>query len=274
MAMIYRRESDLERKSRSADRKNLLLIVAGSALTLAAGAAVVVWGLKHFDRVKGFTTFLIRPLIPAEGFFRLQLTSVRSAFYTLLGMLMPLAVPALVCFLCLWAVCELVLEDTTDMDLALVGRRAALFALERMPDHVHVFTNLRVGVEGQYVPTDLITVSPGGVTVIQVKHRLGPVEDDPDPVSGGITGPSNRLGAHAERLAIYLRRSGLDCPVASAVYDISSTFGPELRPLKRSVPVFRQGEEAGLRAFVMDPAGRGGIGREKAEAVARLLSRL
>lgn len=239
MARIHRRESELEKRSDAAFTRNALWGLAGLVVMLAAGASVIFWGLKNYERIRTFTTFLIRPFIPAEGFFRLSQPVVGKAFYTLLGMLMPLAVPVLLSFLCLWLIITCGVEDTTEMDLALAGRRNALKALENMPDDVHVFTDLRLGCDGREVPADLVTVSPGGITVIQVKPW--PLMDEGGP------GALERIGAYAGRLTGYLRSCGVECPVDTAVFHMGGGTGPELLALKGSMPVFRHDEEERFR---------------------------
>ena len=74
-----------------------------------------------------------------------------------------------------------VLCDEREMDIrrsGLEGEEAAQGCLSSLGDDCYVFTNLYIPYEGKDSETDILVVSPAGVTIVEVKNHKGVIRGD------------------------------------------------------------------------------------------------
>lgn len=113
----------------------------------------------------------------------------------------------------------------------LEGEQRALDLLSGLDDECHIFTNLHIPYEDGESETDMIVVTPAGVTIVEVKNHKGIISGDASDESlnqskprrrGGYDektfhNPIKQVGTHAYRLAGYLRNQGIRTYVRTCV---------------------------------------------------------
>lgn len=106
------------------------------------------------------------------------------------------------------------------------GERTALSLLEKLGNDCHIFTNLRIPYQGREAETDLIVITPAGITIVEVKNSKGLITGDAsDPelsqrkyLRNGdfhdkcFRNPFRQVGTHVYRLKGYLRQQGVQVP--------------------------------------------------------------
>ncbi len=116
------------------------------------------------------------------------------------------------------------------------GERCALASLEALSDQCHIFTNLDITYNGESCKSDMVVVSPSGVTVVEVNSDSGLLFGDlsennlvrwkylDTKVYKGekyskekVQNPVKELGAQVHQLAHYLRDRGVSVYVQSCV---------------------------------------------------------
>lgn len=126
-------------------------------------------------------------------------------------------------------------DDEQIIRAGLEGERAALDLMKQLGSNCHVFTNLRIPFDGGESETDLIVVSPAGVTIIEVKNYKGVISGDassdslvqmkPGPRGRSsaktVQNPIKQVGTHVYRLAGYLRAKGIRTFVRCCVLFVS-----------------------------------------------------
>lgn len=153
---------------------------------------------------------------------------------------------------------QAVLDDTyIDIDVleaGLAGERTALKHLESLGNDCHIYTNLRVPFEGRESETDMIVVTPAGVTIVEVKNYSGTISGDAadhDLVreknneysdENTFYNPIRQVGTHAGRLAGYLREHGLRTRIRTCVFfvheDVTLRLSDGEHILQDRCPVF------------------------------------
>ena len=114
------------------------------------------------------------------------------------------------------------------------GERKALEYLDSLTDDCHIYTNLRIPYDGAESETDMVVVTPAGVTIVEVKNYKGTIlgdtsdenlvqvknrqdEDEGDEKYN----PFRQVGTHAYRLAGYLRTHGVRTYVRTCVFFVN-----------------------------------------------------
>lgn len=121
----------------------------------------------------------------------------------------------------------------------LEGEQTALKLMKRLNNNCHVYTNLRIPYDGGESETDLIVVSPAGVTVIEVKNYKGTITgnasaDNLTQVksrhgdSKTVQNPIRQVGTHVYRLAGYLRSKGIRTYVRNCVLFVNDNVTVQL----------------------------------------------
>lgn len=114
-------------------------------------------------------------------------------------------------------------SDWQGIKAGVVGEEMALSMVSALGDECYVFTNLEVKVDGKRNETDLIVVSPSGLTVVEVKNYSGVLSGDLSDrdflqrkyhKNGECTekwesNPVSQVSAPIHKLARYLKDEGI-----------------------------------------------------------------
>ena len=134
----------------------------------------------------------------------------------------------------------------------LEGEQSALRLMKKLGNDCHVYTNLRIPYDGGESETDLIVVSPAGVTVIEVKNYKGTItgdasDDSLTQIKGRqgdsktVQNPIRQVGTHVYRLAGYLRSKGIRTYVRNCVLFVNENAVVDLQDRQGALdkcPVF------------------------------------
>lgn len=134
----------------------------------------------------------------------------------------------------------------------LEGEQSALRLMKKLGNDCHVYTNLRIPYDGGESETDLIVVSPAGVTVIEVKNYKGAItgdasDDSLTQIKGRqgdsktVQNPIRQVGTHVYRLAGYLRSKGIRTYVRNCVLFVNENAVVDLQDRQGALdkcPVF------------------------------------
>ena len=149
------------------------------------------------------------------------------------------------------------LSDDGILEAGLEGERAALAKLESLDDDCHIYTNLRVPYDGGESETDIIVVTHGGVTIVEVKNYKGIISGDTsdkdlihtkirhNTYDEDITfyNPFRQVATHGYRLAGYLRERGVRSRVRTCVFFVNENLTLKLSDrdgiLAAKCPVFK-----------------------------------
>lgn len=161
------------------------------------------------------------------------------------------------------------MEETYD-DLGILmagveGERKALEYLDSLADDCHIYTNLRIPYNGAESETDMVVVTPAGVTIVEVKNYKGTIwgdtsdknlvqtKDDQDEESEKYN-PIRQVGTHAYRMAGYLRTHGVQTYVRTCVFFVCEDVILELtdreKILVSKCPVFKVQDVGRLRYYL------------------------
>ncbi len=136
------------------------------------------------------------------------------------------------------------------------GEWKALEYLESLPDDCHIYTNLRIPYDGAESETDMVVVTPAGVTIVEVKNYKGTISGDTsdenlvqvkhhrDEDEGHEKyNPFRQVGTHAYRLAGYLRTGGVRTYARTCVFfvneDVTLRLTDRAHILTSKCPVFK-----------------------------------
>ncbi len=121
-------------------------------------------------------------------------------------------------------------EESRILLAGLEGEKEALSLIKHLGNDCHIYTNLRIPYNGGESETDMIVVSPAGVTVIEVKNHKGLITGDASDdmlaqyKSRRSTEPTKtfhnpiyQVGTHRYRLQGYLRARGIPVSVRRCV---------------------------------------------------------
>jgi hypothetical protein len=150
-------------------------------------------------------------------------------------------------------------EDLQIAAAGLEGEDRALDLLRGLDNSCYVFTNVRIPWDGKVSETDLIVVTPAGITIVEVKNHKNTIYGDladheltQQHISrrGNVNlktfyNPVKQVGTHVFRLSRYLRSRGFSGYVNSCVWFINDEVSLQLTDrtgVMRSCPVFRIGD--------------------------------
>ena len=141
--------------------------------------------------------------------------------------------------------------------VGLDGERKALAALSRLDDCCHIYTNLRIPYGGGESETDLVLVTPSGVTIIEVKNYVGTL-------SGDISheqlihnrqekyNPVTQVKKHEWRMSGFLHQQGIRIPVQRCVFFVNPKTRLELTDrdgIIRECPIITHRDRKALAAY-------------------------
>ena len=146
----------------------------------------------------------------------------------------------------------------------LEGEQSALRLMKKLGNDCHVYTNLRIPYDGGESETDLIVVSPAGVTVIEVKNYKGTItgdasDDSLTQIKGRqgdsktVQNPIRQVGTHVYRLAGYLRSKGIRTYVRNCVLFVNENAVVDLQDRQGALdkcPVFTAATIKALYTYV------------------------
>lgn len=164
-----------------------------------------------------------------------------------------------------------VLEGTDDnlgvLKAGVEGERKALEYMDSLADDCHIYTNLRIPYKGAESETDMVVVTPAGVTIVEVKNYKGTIwgdtsdknlvqtKDDQDEQSEKYN-PIRQVGTHAYRMAGYLRTHGVQTYVRTCVFFVCEDVILELtdreKILVSKCPVFKAQDVGRLRYYLQN----------------------
>lgn len=149
------------------------------------------------------------------------------------------------------------LYDGRDVDIlqaGLTGEQAALDCLAALDNNCYIFTNLHIPYEGKESETDIVVVTPEGVTIMEVKNHKGVIRGDAsdhglmqdkghgdEPEDKRFYNPIKQVATHAYRLAGYLRSKNLPIHIRTCVLFVNPESELQIQDRKgvlRECPVF------------------------------------
>lgn len=170
------------------------------------------------------------------------------------------------------------------------GEERALRLLDRLDNDCHVFTNLRVPYQDGVSETDVVVVSPAGITVVEVKNHkntvMGDLSDEQliyrhvsrrgKKKDSTFYNPVKQVGTHVYRLANFLRERGFDVHVRRCVLFMNESV--TLRLTDRSgiggeCPVFLS-NSPGFFRYLTGGEQRDTLGNDTVREIAFTLDRL
>lgn len=118
-------------------------------------------------------------------------------------------------------------DDLQALQAGVDGEHRTFELVRNLGRDCHVFSNLIVDFGGNHNETDLITVTPTGLTVIEVKNYSGTIQGDladeeltqikysrkGNPYPDTCANPMDQIAVPAKRLEKYLRHEGIRVPV-------------------------------------------------------------
>ena len=225
------------------------------------------------DLISDVLKFLFYLLVSALGLILWGIVALLAWSSPALIVLLIIGISAFVLYLLFGYVCFIGLKNPSDRALrkyvfkneldektntligGIEGEEKALNLISHMSNDCHVFANLDIWLDGKHNETDLIVVSPSGLTMIEVKNYSGTIEGDfsqptliqikhgrkraSDPKES--SNPVFQIDAPAKKLAEYLRRKGISVTVRRCALFINNNVtlnASDLNGRLRSCPVF------------------------------------
>lgn len=181
-------------------------------------------------------------------------------------------------------------DDLQRLQAGLEGEERALKMASFLPDDASVFANLEVPVDGEKSKTDLIVVSPSGVTVVEVRNLSGTVTGDlsdeklirrklsqaGNAYDSQVENPVRQAEGHCRRLADYLRGCGADAEIHRCVLFVHESAELQLtdrQGLSRKCPVF-SGRDEGLFLAHLYAVVRHPLSAKRIEQITQALRKL
>lgn len=150
------------------------------------------------------------------------------------------------------------LYDGRNVDIlqaGMSGEQAALDCLASLDDKCYIFTNLHIPYEGKESETDIIVVSPAGITIVEVKNHKGVIRGDTsdheltqdrgrgdEDEDKHFYNPIKQVATHAYRLGGYLRSKNLSTHIRTCVFFVNPECELQLQDregvLRAQCPVF------------------------------------
>lgn len=156
-------------------------------------------------------------------------------------------------------------QETKILEAGLRGEEIALNVLSRLGNDCHIYTNLFIPNGDARSETDLIVLSQGAATIVEVKYYRGDIFGDMSdeqwrrekPGRGGaITtstfyNPLKQVSTHARNLRTYFRDQGVNFPVQQCVFFVHEEVSLELTDREgRNGRVFTMDDLGGLYYYV------------------------
>ena len=158
-------------------------------------------------------------------------------------------------------------QDADIIKAGLAGEQAALDCMSRLDDDCYVFANLHIPYEGKESETDLIVVSPAGVTIVEVKNHKGVIRGDvsdreliqdkgrrDDLEDKRFYNPVKQVATHAYRLAGYLRSRNQPLHVRTCVFFVNPACQLQLSDhngiTKEQCPVFHVAQKEQMLRYL------------------------
>lgn len=124
-------------------------------------------------------------------------------------------------------ICKNLPDEIRVLQAGVAGEQRSLDIVKKLGHDCHVFSNLDIRFGGNHNETDLITVTPTGLTVIEVKNYSGTLQGDlsekqltqvkfsrkGNPYPETCDNPMDQIEVPARRLEKYLRSRGIQVPV-------------------------------------------------------------
>ena len=173
----------------------------------------------------------------------------------------------------------------------LEGEKKALeIVASGLDNRCHVFSNLIIPYDGETSETDMIAVTPSGVTIIEVKNYKGAIIgdlSDHDLIhrrtlrngkheDSDFYNPVKQVGTHVHRLAGYLKENGIPVYVNSCVLFVNDEVQLNLTDRegisREKCPVFHGADIRKLHALVCSNSCR--LSGGEVQAVTAALDRL
>lgn len=124
-------------------------------------------------------------------------------------------------------ICKNLPDEIRVLQAGVAGEHRSLDIVKKLGHDCHVFSNLDIRFGGNHNETDLITVTPTGLTVIEVKNYSGTLQGDlsekqltqvkfsrkGNPYPETCDNPMDQIEVPARRLEKYLRSRGIQVPV-------------------------------------------------------------
>lgn len=175
------------------------------------------------------------------------------------------------------------------LQAGLDGEAKALAAMRKLGRDCHVFTNLRIPYQGRESETDLIVVTPGRITIVEVKNQKGIISGDTsDPqlrqrkrLRDGTfeektfsPNPFRQVGTHAYRLKGFLQSRGLGAYVHTCVFFVNEEASLSLTDsagvLDDKCPAYTWQDQAAL-LFDLQENGHSPLGERKVSRIVQAL---
>ena len=150
------------------------------------------------------------------------------------------------------------------------GEQAALDCLAGLDNNCYIFTNLHIPYEDKESETDIIVVSPAGLTIVEVKNHKGVIRGDASDLEliqdrghGGESedkrfyNPIKQVATHAYRLAGYLRSKNLPIHIRTCVFFVNPDSELQIQDRKgvlRECPVFHVNQAKQMLRYVYSGA--------------------
>ena len=245
-------------------------LLAGPIMTLHANITQSLIGLVLFLAVSYF--FLRNYFLNFGSFlmYLLALPFVLVMLYTFSQSIIHISLYAFPLLMTIFALAiryetkhttRIVTPDSNEgriIKVGLDGERKALAALSKLDDCCHIYTNLRIPYGGGESETDLVLVTPLGVTIIEVKNYVGTL-------SGDISheqllhnrqekyNPVTQVKKHKWRMSGFLHEQGIRIPVQRCVFFVNPKTRLELTDCNgiiRECPIFTHRDRKALAAYV------------------------
>lgn len=117
------------------------------------------------------------------------------------------------------------------LQAGMAGEYAALDCFAGLDDNCYIFTNLHIPHEGKESETDIVVVSPAGITIVEVKNHKGVIRGDAsdheliqdrgygdEAEDKRFYNPIKQVATHAYRLGGYLRSKNLPIHIRTCVF--------------------------------------------------------
>lgn len=142
--------------------------------------------------------------------------------------------------------------------VGLDGERKALSVLRKLDDCCHIYTNLRIPYRGRDSESDLVLVTPFGVTIVEVKNYVATLSGDISSEKLLHNGqakynPVTQVEKHEWRMKGFLHEQGIRIPVQRCVFFVNPKTRLELTDCNgiiRECPIFTHRDRKALAAYV------------------------
>lgn len=166
------------------------------------------------------------------------------------------------------------LYDGRNVDIlqaGMSGEQAALNCLASLDDNCYIFTNLHIPYEGKKSETDIIIVSPAGITIVEVKNHKGVIRGDAsdreliqdrgygdEAEDKRFYNPIKQVATHAYRLGGYLHSKNLPMHIRTCVFFVNPESELRIQDrrgiLREQCPVFHVSQMEKMLQYLQSSA--------------------